>query len=119
MFNQHRGDTILKGALDTPGAGTPPPIQYSVTKDSKSGTIHLKLVNINAAPQPVSINLKGIDSIAPIATATTLAADSLTDTNSIDEPTKVVPVVSKLQDVKPEFTYTLPPYSLTVLDMGK
>ena len=119
MFNQHRGDTILKGALDAPGAGTPPPIQYSVTKDSKSGMIHLKLVNINAAPQPVSINLKGIDSIAPIATATTLAADSLTDTNSIDEPTKVVPVVSKLQDVKPEFTYTLPPYSLTVLDMWK
>jgi alpha-N-arabinofuranosidase len=115
MFNLHRGDTILKGRLE--GAGARPAVQYSVTKDSHKGMIYLKLVNPGAAPQSVNVNLQGVNSITQPADVETLSAGSMADTNSMAEPTKIVPVDSKLQAIQPAFTYTIPPYSITVLQM--
>ena len=49
--------------------------------------------------------------------AVTLSAASPTDTNSITEPTKIVPVTSGVDGLGTSFTRTFPPYSLTVLQM--
>jgi alpha-N-arabinofuranosidase len=118
MFNLHRGDTILKGTLDAPVTGhTPPPVQYSATQDSKTGMIYLKLVNFKGAAQPVNITLNGVTSISQPASVETLSANSLTDTNTMADPKKIVPVDSTIQDIKPVFTYTLSPYSITIIQM--
>jgi alpha-N-arabinofuranosidase len=115
MFNLFRGDTILKASIE--GLGSAPTVQYSVTKDSKTGMIDLKLVNTSRVSQPVQVNLQGVGSITPPATVETLSASSLTDTNSLAEPTKLIPVDSKIADIKPSFTYTLSPYSITVIQL--
>ena len=49
-------------------------------------------------------------------TAITLAADPA-DTNAIDTPKKVVPVTTKVPNFQPGGIYTLPAYSITVLEM--
>lgn len=111
MFSRNMGDEILKATLDHPG------IAYSVTKDSKNGVILVKLVNAQTKPQPLQLDIKGVDSLKPTGTAITLAA-APDATNSIDNPTNVVPATTEISGVSSEFDYTLPANSVTVLRLG-
>ena len=110
MFGSKVGDRILKATLT--GAQMP----VSVTQDSKSGAIFIKLVNRQAAPQTLRIDLNGARLVSPSGTATILAADPLA-TNSMDEPTKVVPVTRPISGIGASFTQTLEPNSITVLQL--
>jgi alpha-N-arabinofuranosidase len=101
LFSTNLGDEILRStATDTD-------VLASVTRDSRAGTIYVKLVNPTAADAPVRIDLAGVKSLAPTATAMTLAADPQA-TNTIDAPQRVVPVTSTVSGVRPGFTYTVP-----------
>jgi alpha-N-arabinofuranosidase len=113
LFSCHHGDAILKSSFDE----SAPPLHQTVTKNTRTGAIYLKIVNANGTPQPLTIALKGVNSISPTATAIALATANLTDTNSLDEPTKVAPVTTKVPGIKPTFTYTFPPYSITMLQL--
>jgi alpha-L-arabinofuranosidase len=108
MFSRNVGDEILKASLDDTT------LHYSVTKDSKNGSILIKLVNPQPASQPLHLNIQGMASLKPTGTATTLAAAPDAN-NSIDNPTNVAPVTAEVSGVKPEFDYTLPANSVTVL----
>jgi alpha-N-arabinofuranosidase len=110
MFSNHVGDQIL--ALATTGT----PVQCSATRESKTRQIFLKLVNPEASAQVLKIELAGADSIAPTATAITLAANP-EDTNSLEEPTKIVPKTSTVDDIKPTFSYTVPAHGIVVLTL--
>jgi alpha-L-arabinofuranosidase len=113
LFSGNHGDSILASGVENG------PLHYSATKNSKTGAIYLKLINTQQAPKPVAITLKNAGGGAFDATATTLSAPSPDDTNSIDDPTHVVPVTRILQGTKPEFTYTCPPYSITILRLKR
>jgi len=108
MFGTHVGDEILKGTATDTG------VLVSATRDSRSGTIYVKLVNPADAEAPVALTLQGGRPLAPTATALTLAA-ARTATNSIDAPATVVPVTSKVEGVKPGFTYDVPAHGIVVL----
>jgi alpha-L-arabinofuranosidase len=110
MFSRNYGDSILRATL------TGAPLLTSVTRNSKRGAIFVKHVNPEAAPQTLTIELKGVRSVRSRATATVLAA-APEATNSIDEPTKVVPVTGTVGGVAPSFTHTFPPHSITVLQV--
>jgi alpha-N-arabinofuranosidase len=108
MFSTHLGDEILKATPTDTG------VLVSATRDSRSRTIYVKLVNAADADAPVQIDLQGARSLAPTATAVTLAADPKA-TNSIDAPATTVPVTSNVSGVKPGFTYTVPAHGIVVL----
>lgn len=110
MFSRNVGDTILKATL------TGAPLLSSVTRESKTGAIFIKYVNAQEAPQAVTIELKGIRSVAPNATEILLAADPK-ETNSIDDPKKVGPVTRRISGIQPTFTHTFPPNSITILKL--
>jgi alpha-N-arabinofuranosidase len=44
-----------------------------------------------------------------------MKGESAKETNSITEPTKIVPVTRKVDGLSPDFTRTFPPCSITVL----
>jgi alpha-N-arabinofuranosidase len=134
MFNNNRGDEILTTEsanigtrIYTPAPargsttpGQPHPVAnfyYSTTRDSKTGVIYLKLVNPLETAMPVQVDIKGVASIAADGESVVMKADSLTDTNSITEPTKIVPVTSKESGLSASFTRTLPPFSITILKL--
>jgi len=110
MFSRHHGDSILKATL------TEGPLQSVVTRDSRTGRITIKLVNPQPAPQAVAIHLNEVRSVAPEADAIILAADP-NDGNSIEEPTKVMPVTSKVRGIGPSFSYVAPASSIVVLQV--
>lgn len=112
MFSTNVGDRIL-----TATSGADSPLHSSVTRDSKSGKIFLKLVNSTPEPQEVAIELKGVKSVSPTAETETLAA-APDATNTPASPTAVVPVKDTLSGVKPAFSHTLPANSITILKLS-
>ena len=142
MFKNNLGDVTLPVAAQgiptrtwqppaagrrgaAPGAGAQPapapPAQevptlfYSATRDSKAGTIYVKIVNRAGAPQPMRVEVRGVTSVAPSGQVITMAASSPEDTNSITAPAKIAPVTSAAEDFGASFSRTFPPYSITVL----
>ncbi len=133
MFNNYRGDQILTTSdagiaprdFQQPGnrGGAPttrqvPSLFYVATRDSKTGTVYLNLVNPLATPQTVQVDLKGATSVAAKGESVIMKADSPTDTNSITEPTKIVPVVAQETGFGSSFSRTLAPYSINILEIG-
>jgi alpha-N-arabinofuranosidase len=134
MFSHNRGDVVLAGQAEgiatrewqppTPRGGkeAPPPKQvptlfYVATRDTPNGTIYLKLVNAVEAPQTVRVEIKGVATVAREGVATVLSSASPTDTNTIAEPTKIVPVTTRVTGLGTSFTRTLVPNSVTVLQL--
>jgi alpha-N-arabinofuranosidase len=114
MFASHVGSEILTSDLQ--GAGDR--LFYSVTSDAAKGVIYLKLVNASSAPQPLKVAIDGANSIKPSAKMIRLSAATTAETNSIADPTRVVPVESTVNGVGKEFTRTLPGYSIEVLELS-
>ena len=81
----------------------------------------MKVVNRAAAEQPVRVEISGAAgggfSVRPKGQAITLGAASPEDTNSIKEPTKIVPVTTSVDGLGATFTRAFPPYSITVLQL--
>lgn len=125
MFAQNHGDQILtpslEGAPMQPGQGKDPvspgiPALFtSATRDSKTGTIYLRMVNVLGVPQAVQVHLDGVGQVGVEGQATTLSSADPKAGNLIGEPTKVVPVTTKAEGLGKDFSYTFPGYSVTVL----
>jgi len=111
MFSRNLGDEIL--AVASPETT----VQGCATRDSKTGQIFVKLVNPQPTAQSLDIEIKGVATLVAKGSATTLAGNP-EDTNSIDHPKNVVPVVTAVRNVKSGFTYTLPPYGIVVLKLS-
>jgi len=110
LFATHVADEILKArATDTD-------VLVSVTRDRRSCTLYVKLVNPGSAAATVQLDITGA-ALRPSATALTLAGDPQ-DTNSIDAPERVVPKTSQVTGVKSGFTYTVPANGIVVLELG-
>ncbi len=116
MFSQYHGDVILKASLTGLPTAKLVPLDYSVTKDTAKGVIYVKVVNVTGAPQLVSLTLNGVLSVAGKATVVTLAGNP-EETNSIDDPTHLVPVISKISGVKLAFDHTFAADSVTVIEL--
>ena len=138
MFSTHHGDVILAmnatdiplkagpppaarrgGATNQPAATAPqlPALFSSVTRDSSSGTIYVKVVNTLGTPQPVKIEISGVSNVAADGEAVVMKANSPDDTNSITDPTHVAPATEKVTGLGADFTREFPPYSITILEL--
>jgi alpha-N-arabinofuranosidase len=138
MFSMHHGDTVLAtDAQDIPTYTWQPPARrnrdgveqprppeqqvptlfFDATRDSANGTIYLKVVNRQSTPQSVKITISGAAAVEPEGTATILKANSPDDTNSVQEPTRIVPVTEKADGLGTDFTREFPPYSITILEL--
>jgi alpha-N-arabinofuranosidase len=114
MFSNHRGSQIVDANLTDADKR----VFYSVTSDPTKGVLYLKLVNATATKQQLNINLNGAKHIAPSAKIIMLQASSPTETNSITQPRKIVPVDSTLSDISSHFSHDLPPYSIQIVELN-
>ena len=133
MFSTLHGDEILATeSKDIPtrewkprpgrGGEAPPPKQirevfFDATRDSKNGTIFLKVVNVSGVARKADLKIEGVAGLASEAEVTSLVGASLNDTNSLQEPEKIVPRTGKENAIQPSFTREFPPYSITILQL--
>lgn len=137
MFSTHHGDVVLTtDSENIPEVTWQPPARrrngveqprpaarqiqklfFDATRDSRSGTIYLKIVNGLETPQPVTVEIRGVKRVGAEATAIVMQADSPDDTNSIKDPKKIIPVVSQITGLGATFTRTFPPCSISILEL--
>ena len=137
MFGTHGGDEVLateaqnlptyewkrpatrRNNVDQPArTNEVKSLFYSATRDTASGNIIVKIVNRADAPQEVKIEISGVGSIADKGTVTVLKGDNRDATNSIDDPTKVIPATETVTGLGTSFTRAYPPCSITILELG-
>lgn len=82
--------------------------------DEKSGETIIKVINANEEPFTTKMVLNCAQ-VSDTGKVVTLAAQSLTDENSFEEPKKITPVETVFDGFDKEFTYTFAPYSFTVM----
>jgi alpha-L-arabinofuranosidase len=132
MFSTMHGDQILATESQNiptrewqPRAnrgGTPPARQiqevfFNATRNSRDGMTYLKIVNEAGTAARINVQISGASKIDSQGESVTLAAGSPNDTNSIDEPGKVVPHTEKVHGLSGNFTREFPAYSITVLKL--
>ncbi|GGA98280.1 alpha-L-arabinofuranosidase C-terminal domain-containing protein [Puia dinghuensis] len=133
LFSTHLGDSIVRlsweniptqtqqlTAKDSAAGVQPKKIDalfFSATRDTKKGVIHLKVVNTQGVDQNMMIDVAGAGKVATAGVAWTLNADSPTETNTISEPTKIVPVKYGVRGLGKSFRWTFPAYSIMVMDI--
>jgi alpha-N-arabinofuranosidase len=94
-----------------------PAMFFSVTKDTNTGIIYIKVVNSTSKVQDVKITLDGVVNVAAKGTAITLRATNVEDTNTIAEPEKIVPITTYVNKLSKRCQQSFPAYSITVLQI--
>ncbi|MBS1563061.1 MAG: alpha-N-arabinofuranosidase, partial [Bacteroidetes bacterium] len=133
MFNNYKGDVVIPvvgtniptrnrelSKRDSAAGRQPkqiPVLFYVATRDSKTGTLYLKVVNAGATSQDVAIDIKSAEKLLSTGLQIVLKADKPEDTNSITEPQKITPKTLKITGLGKSFKRTFPPYSITVFQL--
>lgn len=117
LFGVNPGDAVLPVELsNVPKARNQKPRFYaSATQDEQAGDVILKVVNVTDQAQTASISLQGVTCNGSTAKVTTLSSDKLTNENTLDEPSKIVPVTRSLAVSGSDLSYEFAPYSLTII----
>ncbi len=108
MLSNNHGTTVVSNSIS--GANG---LQTLVTRSGS--TYYLTVVNTLGAANTTTVNLSGVNAVSSTGTATSLVASSSTATNSITNPTNIVPVTSAVSGLGTSFNYTFPGNSITIL----
>jgi alpha-L-arabinofuranosidase len=117
MFGQYLGDRTVPLQLEGVGMQrnrdrSIPGVFASATRDSKRGTVYLKLVNALDTPQTLALDLQG----AKVSGGTSVELAGMPSlVNTLASPRRVVPVTSAIAERGTTFTRTLAPHSVNVL----
>ncbi len=107
----------LEGKLVTEATDTLPaplgPIYASASRVTKTGDVILKVVNVSARPQPVTVDLEG-GRRGGTVTGQVISGEP-GDVNSVASPRKVVPIAFAQTDVGSSFVHEFPAHSVTVM----
>jgi alpha-L-arabinofuranosidase len=137
MFSVHHGDEILAtrasgigtqdwqppkprgAAAETPAPAVRqvPTLFFDATRQSATGVVTLKVVNTVGTAQAARIELAGAGAVEPRGRTLVLAGADPAATNSLGEPTKIVPVSGEAGGLGADFSYAFPPYSITILEL--
>ncbi|MBV9084383.1 MAG: alpha-N-arabinofuranosidase [Acidobacteriaceae bacterium] len=114
IFSNHVGDEVAESSVQ----GMASRFFHSATINSATGALFLKLVNASSVAQPLEIRIHGARDIGANGKLTSLTARDPDETNTISAPTRIKPVETVLPNVRTEFRYTVPPYSIQVLEIS-
>ena len=114
MFAKFLGSSVPQSTM----TGAPERVFYSVTDDPGKSAVYLKLVNATSMPQPMAITLDGAPQIAKQGSLVTLTGTNPSETNTIRNPTRIVPVTTPFGAAGTHFNHTVPPFSVQVIALS-
>jgi len=92
-----------------------PRLFATASKVESTGEVIVKVVNASSTSKTVQLRIEGVNSVGAGGKAVVLTSASPDDENSLDQPTRVVPVTQALESIGPDFSRSFPAYSVTVL----
>jgi alpha-N-arabinofuranosidase len=133
MFKMYLGSTVVPvrgeniptqtrqpNHRDSLAGVTPKPIPalfYAATRNSQTGSVYLKIVNTTGNAQPITIDLEGVRNVAGEGKLVVLKSNRPEDTNTIDEPEKIVPVTSVIPVTGTTFSQVIDPCSISIITL--
>lgn len=120
LFSRNRGDRVVAvevGAVPVSGRGAPRFFVSAVREENPeraAGTLVLKLVNATPGPMDAALDLTEAGRVSRRGQVITLGSEDLAAENSLDQPLVVAPITRAI-NVRPRFTHSCPPHSVTVL----
>ena len=137
IFSLHQGNEVLavkaqnlptytwiqtgrtrRGEPQPPRTNEVKSVFYSATRDSATGKLIVKIVNRADTPQDVKVEISGVKSVASEGKAIVLNAADRDETNSLKDPTNIVPTTESIHGIGTSFTRSYPPCSITVLELA-
>ena len=121
LFSRNRGDIALPTDIKDDASQTsgttrkPSQLFASATRETSSGEIILKVVNAAHSTTEAEINLETTFNVAGRAETIVLTGATGSAMNTFDQPRKVAPVDSIIQDTSNAFRHTFPANSMTVM----
>lgn len=108
LYGQHAGDQYVPGwlSVEHPQEGVRKRVATSIVRDSRTGDVIVKLVNLLPVSVDVQVDLSGMGAFQPTATRTVLTGNAPTD--------QPLPVTDTME-VSHRFNHPLPAYSFTVI----
>ncbi|KAK6151373.1 hypothetical protein DH2020_014008 [Rehmannia glutinosa] len=121
FFKESNGAILLNSKLQTNSSTSiiTSAISWENQEDNKS-YLRIKVLNFGGNRVNLKVSFNGLDqnSIEAEGSAmTTLTSNNVMDENSFNEPKKVAPVVSPLENASSKMNVMLLPYSLTSIDL--
>ncbi|WP_186816383.1 alpha-L-arabinofuranosidase C-terminal domain-containing protein [Cellulomonas aerilata] len=92
-------------------------LHHVVTRDTETDDLLVKVVNSSPATIATDVSITDVE-VEGTGTAIEMTADSLTATNTKEDPDNVVPVSREITGLGSEFTYSFPANSITFLRLG-
>ena len=114
LFSVNKGTKRLAVSVDGSSKDGQGELYTSAALDEGNGEVIVKVVNTGAAKE-ARVTLAGVRSVGPMGTAFVLQSDDLKAENSLDQPMRVAPVERQVRVAGPEFMYSVPTRSFTVL----
>lgn len=112
LFARNRGDVIVPVKLD---GATGKKLYASATRDDATGEVIVKVVNGDAAPAEIKLNLSALSKANANARVIVLTGANRADENSFTEPKKIFPIENTLPIATKDLAHNFPANSLTVL----
>jgi alpha-N-arabinofuranosidase len=113
LFASCVGDHTVNSTLT--GAGE----RFFYSATSSADKLCLKLVNASSEALPLALTLSGLGTAPRTAYIQSLKADSNLATNTIHSPERIVPARSRLRVEGEKVQYTVPAYSIQVLELSR
>jgi alpha-N-arabinofuranosidase len=113
LFSNHIGDEILTGKLESSDRR----VFYSATRDSRSGTLYLKIVNASTQALDLMLQPEAGSASWKAATIWTLKGDSPAQTNSIDKPEEISPSERAIKNNGSAEYQRFAPLSINVIEI--
>jgi alpha-N-arabinofuranosidase len=115
MFSANKGSRLLPILIDGSAKDGQSDLYASASVDESTGEVIVKVVNTGAGAKEAQISLAGAQHVGKTGKAMVLQSEDLKAENSLDQPTKLAPVERPVQVSGSEFSYSVLPYSFTVL----
>lgn len=123
MYSNNKGTNVLSCLLDDgkPAAGNAGQdgLFASSVYDKNTNQVYVKIVNTGKQAQTIKINIKDRFKGAVKVSQEVFSADNLDGENTLDEPTKYVPVKKDFSSNSPSFDVTVTPMTFALYKVGQ
>jgi len=112
LYREHFAPTLVR-------CEAPQQMNVVTTLSEDKGTLIIKAVNPTPNPIEADIATSRAFRVGSQGTCSVVAAASLSDRNTLDEPRKIAPVRRRLNKIGQAFRHTFPAYSVSVISLPR
>lgn len=119
LFSTNKGSYVVPALMNKNVVAGKDSLYASAAVDAETGELIIKIVNANPVEKAIAFNIDGFGKPAKKVTVITLTSTDMQIENTLDDPTKLFPVVRELSVPGKKFSFPAKPNSVNVLRLKR